>query len=132
MKIIFFKNPDSLVGCYAPDGVHSEKPIENAIKCNVSFISIFHEKPSFEHPSSKKTVYMFFFFGITTIYLFALDLVNEIENVEILMTDQGMYVFNIYTNGHILDTSLIWIAIFKVICNSANVMVIQMFVLRVY
>jgi len=31
-------------GCYAPDGVHAEKPIENALKCNAIFISIFEEK----------------------------------------------------------------------------------------
>ena len=33
----------SIVGCYAPDGDHCEKPIENAFKINAGMVSLFEE-----------------------------------------------------------------------------------------
>ena len=30
------------------------------------------------------------------------------ENVEVLLTDQGMYFFKIYAQSHALDTSVVW------------------------
>lgn len=38
---------------------------------------------------------------------------NEIENAEVLLTDQGLFVFGVYTNGHVLDTSSVWISFLK-------------------
>lgn len=37
----------------------------------------------------------------------------EIENVEVLFTDQGLFVFKLYSNGHPYDTSLVWLSFFK-------------------
>jgi ribosomal protein S18 acetylase RimI-like enzyme len=85
----------SIVGCYAPDGDHAEKPIENALKANVTFISLFDE--------SKEN---------------SRQLGTEIENVEVLFTDQGLYIFKLYSNGHPYDTSLVWALFFKALVES--------------
>lgn len=42
----------------------------------------------------------------------------EIENIEVLFTDQGLYVFKLYTNGHPYDTSLVWASFFKTLVDS--------------
>ena len=39
----------------------------------------------------------------------------EIENVEVLCTDQGLFVYKAYSNGHLFDTSSDWVAIFRAI-----------------
>jgi len=41
------------VGCYAPDGDHAEKVLENGLKANAAFISIFEESKQAATPSSK-------------------------------------------------------------------------------
>jgi hypothetical protein len=76
-----------IVGCYAPDGDHCEKPLEIGLKSNQALLSIFDE-----NIEGKPT---------------------EIENAEVLFTDQGMFVFKIYTNGHPYDTSIVWTMFFK-------------------
>jgi len=63
---------DSIVGCYAPNGDHAEKPLENGLKVNAKFISVYEDDP--DNPGTP---------GI------------EIENVEVLMTDQGLYVYKV-------------------------------------
>jgi len=37
---------------------------------------------------------------------------TELENCEVLLTDQDSLVYKAYTNGHKLDTSLVWCQIF--------------------
>ena len=37
----------------------------------------------------------------------------EIENVEVMMTDQGLLFYKLYSNGHPYDTSLVWIAFMR-------------------
>jgi hypothetical protein len=51
---------------------HAEKPLENALKANVAFISLFDESKE----SSKV-------------------MGSEIENVEVLFTDQGLYIYKV-------------------------------------
>ena len=45
---------DHIIGCYAPNGWHAEKPIENALKCNVTFISVYKEEPTSKESTTKK------------------------------------------------------------------------------
>ena len=40
------------MGCYAPDGDHAEKVLENGLKANAAFISIFEESKQATTPSS--------------------------------------------------------------------------------
>jgi hypothetical protein len=83
---------NQIVGCYAPDGDHCEKPLEIGMKANAAMISIFEES---KEKGKEGTI------GA------------EIENVEVLFTDQGMLVYQLYTNGHPFDTSLLWISTFQ-------------------
>ncbi|KAH3732495.1 hypothetical protein Pelo_16673 [Pelomyxa schiedti] len=77
----------NIVGCYAPDGDHAEKPLENSIKANVAFASLEEKKGDIWQP--------------------------EMENLEIVFTDQGLYIYKLYTNGHPYDTSLAWVSFFR-------------------
>ena len=43
---------------------------------------------------------------------------TEIENVEALFTDSGMYIFKVYTNGHSYDTAVVWVCLFKALIES--------------
>lgn len=46
----------NIVGCYAPDGDHAEKVLENGLKANAAFISVFEEtKPPAAKKSKKRT-----------------------------------------------------------------------------
>ena len=64
-----------IVGCYSPSGVHCERPLEIGIRQDSAFASIYDETDT------------------------------EIENCELLFTDQGVYLFRAYTNSHPYDTS---------------------------
>lgn len=75
----------SWAGCYALDGDHAEKPIENAVKHSAAIISLFEERRDGDEGADP-----------------------ELENVEVLLTDQGMYFFKIYAQSHALDTSVVW------------------------
>jgi hypothetical protein len=44
---------NSIVGCYAPDGDHCEKPIEIGIKANLAIISLFEESKDNENEGMK-------------------------------------------------------------------------------
>jgi hypothetical protein len=59
---------------------HAEKPLENALKANVTFISLFEENKE----SSK---------GMS----------SEIENVEVLFTDQGLYIYKVVLRSSLLQ-----------------------------
>lgn len=71
-----------IVGCYAPNGEHCERPLEIGVRCDSGIISIYDET------------------GI------------EIENAEILLTQEGVYLFKAYSNGHPYDTSQVWTSFF--------------------
>ena len=43
--------------------------------------------------------------GFLSIYLGNI----EIENSEVILTQQGVFLFQAYTNGHIYDTSKVWL-----------------------
>jgi len=60
----------SIVGCYAPDGDHAEKPIENSLKSNLGFISVYDTD------------------GVQ-------PMSHEIENAEVLFTDQGLFIYKV-------------------------------------
>ena len=42
------------MGCYSPDGDHAEKVLENGLKANAAFISVFEESKSNEKEQKKK------------------------------------------------------------------------------
>lgn len=121
-----------VAGCYAPNGDHAEKGLENALKANVCFLSLYENVPGKgkkEAPAKKKK---------------KKNRKNkkqaevkeekdnddeddepeddspgiEIENIEVQFTDQGLYVFKLYTNGHHLDTTLAWLQFFKILATS--------------
>lgn len=53
---------NKIVGCYAPDGFHAEKTLENSLKVNASFISIFEENLSrFNHSILQSLINKFIF-----------------------------------------------------------------------
>lgn len=45
---------NSIVGCYAPDGDHCEKPLEIGLKSNLAILSIFEENK--ENPTEGKLI----------------------------------------------------------------------------
>ena len=73
-----------IVGCYAPGQVHCEKPVEIGLRFGGGFLSIYSQPE-----------------GV------------ELENSEIIFTDQGLYVYKAYSNGHVYDTSKVWLSLFK-------------------
>jgi hypothetical protein len=127
-----------IAGCYAPNGDHAEKLLENSMKANVGIFSLYESNLSStggkkkkkqdaqkskkkkkkrggkrqnkqqEPPEDEEE-----------------DLDEgpglEIENIEVLFTDQGLYTFKLYTNGHNLDTTLAWLQFFKVLASSRMV-----------
>jgi hypothetical protein len=116
-------------GCYAPNGDHAEKVLENSMKANVGFMSLYEAKPSRKtssEASGKKSKKKKGKKGAN-----ASEKTNqqnddadedgpglEIENIEVLYTDQGIYTFKLYTNGHNLDTTLAWLQFFKILATS--------------
>ena len=78
----------SWAGCYAVDGDHAEKPIENAVKHTAAFISLFEERKDSDRDD--------------------LPNLEELENVEVLLTDQGMYFYRLYQQSNSVDNSVIW------------------------
>ncbi|KAJ3282262.1 hypothetical protein HK104_010983 [Borealophlyctis nickersoniae] len=72
----------NIAGCYAPNGVHCEKPLEIGLRDDLCIFAICDEN------------------GL------------EIENVEAALTPSGVYLFKAYTNNHPLDTSSAWFALF--------------------
>eukprot|EP01125_Pyxidicula_operculata_P010404 TRINITY_DN3421_c1_g2_i2.p1 TRINITY_DN3421_c1_g2~~TRINITY_DN3421_c1_g2_i2.p1 ORF type:complete len:1774 (+),score=439.41 TRINITY_DN3421_c1_g2_i2:2-5323(+) len=93
----FFKTVSTcgsnISGCYAPNGDHAEKIVENSLKSNVAIISLYEEDRDHTGKDKQKG--------------------DEIENLEVIFTDQGMYVYKLYTNSHPYDTTLGWILFFK-------------------
>ncbi|XP_064383534.1 uncharacterized protein LOC135332129 isoform X2 [Halichondria panicea] len=71
-----------IIGCYAPNGEHCERPLEIGMRCDSGIASICDES------------------GL------------EIENAEILFTHEGAYFFKAYSNGHPYDTSQVWTSLF--------------------
>lgn len=86
---------NNISGCYAPDGLHAERPIEDGLKAQWGIISLYEGGGAA-----------------------AVNTRVEIENVEVLLTDQGCYVFKSYTNGHSYDTSMVWIVFFHTLLHS--------------
>jgi hypothetical protein len=72
-----------LIGCYAPTGEHCERPLEIGMRQDSGFISIYDEKG------------------------------DEIENCELLLADEGVYVYKAYTKGHPFDTGEVWVSMFE-------------------
>jgi hypothetical protein len=73
----------NIIGCYAPNGEHCERPLEIGMRHDSAIISIY-------------------------------DASNvELENVEVLFCEEGMYVFKSYSNGHPFDTSQVWVSMFS-------------------
>jgi hypothetical protein len=71
-----------IIGCYAPNGEHCERPLEIGIRTDSAIASIDDET------------------GL------------EIENAEIFFTPEGAYLFKAYSNGHPYDTSQVWVNLF--------------------
>ncbi|XP_065061836.1 uncharacterized protein LOC135688772 isoform X1 [Rhopilema esculentum] len=73
----------NIIGCYAPNGDHCERPLEIGMRCDSAFASIYDEAG------------------------------EEIENAEMLFMDQGAFIYRAYSNGHPYDTAQIWIEFFE-------------------
>ena len=82
----------SITGCYAPDGYHCEKPLEAGLRCDQGFLALWDDAT-----------------GI------------EIESIEVLLTEQGLLIYQAYTNGHAADTSGCWAAAFRMLIDSGLV-----------
>ena len=97
-----------LAECYAPTGIHSEKPLENGLKVNAKFISIYE----FHKKNQKQPLN----------YLTIKDVIGkQLENVEVIYTDQGLFFYEIYSRGHSFDTSEIWATFMKCLLESKYV-----------
>lgn len=57
---------NSIVGCYAPDGDHAEKPLENAIKANCAFASLSEDKPEAQEMENLEV--FFFYYSYVNMY----------------------------------------------------------------
>ena len=90
--------------CYAPTGIHAEKPLENGLKANAKFVSVYEHTEKYSKGKNDVVV------G---------DVVGkQLENAEIIYTDQGMYFYRIYPGGHSYNTSEIWAAFIKSLLDS--------------
>lgn len=115
-------------GCYAPNGDHAEKILENALKTNVAILSLYESKADSGSGKKKKK-------AKNKKHKDKSDAADapvededdeeeeegpglEIENIEVVYTDQGMFIFKLYTNGHNLDTTLAWLQFFKLLASS--------------
>lgn len=116
-------------GCYAPNGDHAEKVLENSLKNNVCFMSLYESKKGSRESSKKNKKKKAG--GKKKAKKDEEDAESddsdldeedgpglELENIEVIYTDQGLYVFKLYTNGHNLDTTLAWLQFFKVLASS--------------
>ena len=86
---------DHIIGCYAPNGWHAEKSIENALKCNVTFISVYREEPTTKDSTTKReknerTVEKERENGGEESEKKERKWGPEIENAEVVFTDQGV------------------------------------------
>lgn len=116
-----------IAGCYAPNGDHAEKALENAIKSNVAFMSLYESKS--DGGASKKRKNKAKKQTKPADNAAKEDQSEEeeeeedgpgleLENIEVIYTDQGVYCFKLYTNGHNLDTTLAWLQFFKLLATS--------------
>ena len=80
--------PFQFVGCYAPNGFHSEKPVICALSVDNRILTVFKEEKGRR---------------------------EEIENVEVKLFEAGMYVYGLYTNGHDYVTDELWAAFYKML-----------------
>lgn len=76
----------------------AEKVLENALKPNTAFVSLYEE--DLDHKGQP---------GI------------ELENIEVIFTDQGLYLYKLYSNGHPYDTSLVWVQFLKSVLSAGLV-----------
>ena len=122
-------------GCYAPNGDHAEKGLENALKANVCFLSLYENVPGKgkkeSAPAKKKKKRNKKKKKVEVQEKASMEPNEmeddepeedtpglEIENMEVIFTDQGLYVFKLYSNGHHLDTTLAWLQFFKILASS--------------
>ena len=75
-------------GCYAPNGLHSEKPVVCALSVDNRILTVFKEEKSRR---------------------------EEIENVEVKLFEAGMYVYGLHTSGHDYVTDELWAAFYKML-----------------
>jgi hypothetical protein len=101
-SIALCSNTGPLAECYAPTGPHAEKPMENALKISSKFVSIYEQRT----PSQAGTVAIGEMLG------------EEVENAEIIYTDQGVFFYRAYSRGHAYNTSEIWAAFIKSLLSS--------------
>eukprot|EP00727_Mastigamoeba_balamuthi_P010806 m51a1_g6348 putative C-tail anchored protein (1629) ;mRNA; r:72962-79031 len=78
----------AIVGCYAPQGDHAEKPVENALSARAAFVSLYERGDD----------------GADS---------DELENAEILLSDSAAIVLRAYSTGHAADTSPAWVAFLR-------------------
>ena len=77
------------LGCYAPNGFHSEKPVLCALSVDNRILTVFKE----EKPDRRE----------------------EIENVEVKLFAAGLYVYGLHPGGHNYVTDELWAAFYKML-----------------
>ena len=80
--------PFQFVGCYAPNGFHSEKPVICALSVDNRILTVFKEEKGRR---------------------------EEIENVEVKLFEAGLYVYGLHTSGHDYVTDELWAAFYKML-----------------
>ena len=77
------------LGCYAPNGFQSDKPVVCALSVDNRILTLFKEEKNGQR--------------------------EEIENVEVKLMAAGMYVFGLHSSGHDYVTDELWAAFFKML-----------------
>ena len=77
------------LGCYAPNGFQSDKPVVCALSVDNRILTLFKEEKNGQR--------------------------EEIENVEVKLMAAGMYVFGLHSSEHDYVTDELWAAFFKML-----------------
>jgi hypothetical protein len=80
---VFDVDCSHVAGCYQPTGCHAEKPLEVGLRADMTMLSITDESGA------------------------------EIENAELLLCDEALFVFKAYSTGHSWDTSPLYVGVIE-------------------
>ncbi|KAK3743015.1 hypothetical protein QZH41_000821 [Actinostola sp. cb2023] len=77
------------VGCYAPNGFHSEKPVICGLSADNKILTLYKQEKG--------------------------NTLTELEDVEVKLFPVGMLVFGVFSSSHSYDTDQLWAAFFKML-----------------
>ncbi|KAJ3034252.1 hypothetical protein HDV00_005245 [Rhizophlyctis rosea] len=81
---------NNIAGCYAPNGVHCEKPLEIGLRDDMCILALHDETDT------------------------------EIETIETGLTTSGLYIYKSYSNSHSYDTSQCWLDLFHQLLSTST------------